>query len=279
MKRQNPAGFGGFFRRNVSLITPRAAATRRRPARAFGQVGRRTFTHFRNSHGPVRMKMPVRNAAPLVAFAVVTFAFSNASEARPRHHHAHHARHHAAHHGYHHHSYNAAPDNARAVLTPPPSFDSPAVFPQAAAPAAQPQRLTRYARRMARHAPAAAPAPSLFSAGGSDIVAEARRYIGGNPTGRRSLWCGRFMNFVLDRTGHKDSGSDLARSFASYGRRVAGPQVGAIAVMSRRGGGHVGVVSGIDPKGNPIVISGNHGNRVAEAVYPASRIYAYVLPM
>jgi uncharacterized protein (TIGR02594 family) len=219
------------------------------------------------------MKMPVRNAAPFVAVAVATFAFSTTSEARPRHHHA---RHHAVHHGY-----NVAPSGAQAILTPPPSFDSPAVFPQAAAQAAQqPQRATRYSRRMARHAPAAAPAsPSLFSAGGSDVVAEARRYIGGNPTGRRSLWCGRFMNFVLDRTGHKDSGSDLARSFASYGRRVSGPQVGAIAVMSRRGGGHVGVVSGIDAKGNPIVISGNHGNRVAESVYPASRIYAYVLPM
>jgi hypothetical protein len=55
--------------------------------------------------------------------------------------------------------------------------------------------------------------------------------------------------------------------------------------MSRRGpaagggpGGHVGVVSGIDASGNPIIISGNHNKRVAEAVYPRSRIYAYVVP-
>ena len=33
--------------------------------------------------------------------------------------------------------------------------------------------------------------------GSSNIVAEARRYIGGNPTGRGSLWCARFMNMVL----------------------------------------------------------------------------------
>jgi len=68
------------------------------------------------------------------------------------------------------------------------------------------------------------------------------------------------------------------QSFANYGRRVSGPQVGAIAVMGRRGGGHVGVVSGIDAKGNPIVVSGNHGRRVAESVYSRSRIYAYVMP-
>jgi len=114
--------------------------------------------------------------------------------------------------------------------------------------------------------------------GGGSVVSEARRWIGTNPTNRRSLWCGTFMNFVLQRTGHSGTGSDLARSFAALGHRVSGPQVGAIAVMSRRGGGHVGVVSGIDGSGNPIVISGNHGHRVAESVYPRGRIYAYVVP-
>ena len=139
----------------------------------------------------------------------------------------------------------------------------------------------RHGRR-GRHAPAVASAvtaaPQGF--GGSNIVAEARRYIGsGNPTGRASLWCARFMNMVLQRSGHKGTGSDMARSFAGYGRRISGPQVGAIAVMSRgRRGGHVGVVSGIDAKGNPIVISGNYGRRVAESSYSRGRIYAYVMP-
>jgi uncharacterized protein (TIGR02594 family) len=114
--------------------------------------------------------------------------------------------------------------------------------------------------------------------GSSTVVAEARRYLGGNPTSRRSLWCARFMNMVLERTGHHGTGSDMARSFASYGQRVSGPQVGAIAVMGRRGGGHVGVVSGIDANGNPIVVSGNNGNRVRETSVSRGRIYAYVLP-
>ena len=115
--------------------------------------------------------------------------------------------------------------------------------------------------------------------GSSNVVAEARRYIGGNPTGRGRLWCARFMNMVLQRSGHTGTGSDMARSFSSYGQRISGPQVGAIAVMSRgRGGGHVGVVSGIDASGNPIIVSGNHGNRVAESVYARGRIYAYVMP-
>jgi uncharacterized protein (TIGR02594 family) len=114
--------------------------------------------------------------------------------------------------------------------------------------------------------------------GSSNVVAEARRYIGGNPTGRGSLWCARFMNMVLQHSGMHGTGSDMASSFAHYGQRVSGPQIGAIAVMGRRGGGHVGVVSGIDASGNPIVVSGNHGHRVAESVYPRGRIYAYVMP-
>jgi uncharacterized protein (TIGR02594 family) len=112
----------------------------------------------------------------------------------------------------------------------------------------------------------------------SNVVSEARRYIGGNPTGRGSLWCARFMNMVLQHTGLHGTGSDMASSFVHYGQRVSGPQVGAIAVMGRRGGGHVGVVSGIDASGNPIVVSGNHGHRVGESVYPRGRIYAYVMP-
>ncbi|MGY4629263.1 TIGR02594 family protein [Bradyrhizobium sp. USDA 4486] len=115
--------------------------------------------------------------------------------------------------------------------------------------------------------------------GGSGLVSEARRYLGGNPTGRGSLWCARFMNMVLEHTGHRGTGSDMASSFARYGTRVSGPQVGAIAVMSRgRRGGHVGIITGIDAQGNPIMISGNNGNRVREAPVSRGRIYAYVMP-
>jgi uncharacterized protein (TIGR02594 family) len=121
-------------------------------------------------------------------------------------------------------------------------------------------------------------ANSAFGGVTSDaLVSEARKYIGTNPTGRGSLWCGAFMDLVLKRTGHA-GGGNLASGYAHYGTRVSGPQVGAIAVMGRHGGGHVGVVSGIDANGNPIIISGNHNHTTAESVYPRGRIAAYVLP-
>ena len=121
-------------------------------------------------------------------------------------------------------------------------------------------------------------APAGFGSS-SNVVAEARRHLGGNPTGRGSLWCARFANMVLQHSGYRGTGSDMASSFAKYGQRVSGPQVGAIAVMTRgRRGGHVGIITGIDGSGNPIMISGNNGNRVREAPVSRGRIYAYVMP-
>jgi uncharacterized protein (TIGR02594 family) len=111
------------------------------------------------------------------------------------------------------------------------------------------------------------------------LVSEARKYMGTNPTSRSRLWCATFMNMVLAKAGYSGTNSDAAKSFAQYGHRINEPQVGAIAVLTRgKNGGHVGVVSGVDNHGNPIIISGNHGKRVGEAIYPRSRVIAYVMP-
>jgi uncharacterized protein (TIGR02594 family) len=156
----------------------------------------------------------------------------------------------------------------------------PAAFGMVAGAPTDTRDRSRHGRRGRTAARALAQAHSNSAFGGmtgNSLVAEARKYIGTNPTGRGSLWCGAFMDLILKRTGHA-GGGNLAKAYAHYGPRVSGPQVGAIAVMSRRGGGHVGVVSGVDPNGNPIIVSGNHNHTVAESVYPASRINAYVLP-
>ncbi len=111
------------------------------------------------------------------------------------------------------------------------------------------------------------------------LVSEARKYMGTNPTARTRLWCATFMNMVLAKVGYTGTNSDAAKSFASYGRRISQPRVGAIAVLTRgKNGGHVGVVSGIAENGNPIIISGNHNKLVGEATYPSSRVIAYVMP-
>jgi uncharacterized protein (TIGR02594 family) len=193
-------------------------------------------------------------------FAAVAVVSSPAS-ARPHRHSAerHAYVHHARHHHYRHHASSSRFERSAAQLQGGGFADTQASYDP--------------------NANAGGMATSSGFGGGSGLVSEARRYIGGNPTGRGSLWCARFMNMVLQHTGHQGTGSDMANSFAHYGTRVSGPQVGAIAVMSRgRRGGHVGIITGVDAQGNPIMISGNNGNRVREAPISRGRIYAYVMP-
>ena len=217
----------------------------------------------------------VRRSLHIVALALssaVIAVSATPASARSHHgggHHAHHASHHAHHSSHHAHRHAHAHHGRRTMRA--------SRFERGVAAMRTRGLDGSQASLMAGSESSGAASTGGF--GGSGVVAEARRYLGGNPTGRASLWCARFMNFVLERTGHQGTGSDMARSFAGYGQRVSGPQVGAIAVMGRRGGGgHVGVVSGIDAQGNPIVISGNYGHRVREVPMSRGRIYAYVLP-
>lgn len=203
-----------------------------------------------------------RCVVALAMFSAALVAFVSPASARP--HHRHSAERHAfVHHARYHHDRQHARSSR---------FERSAAALQAGG----------FANTQASYDPNANAGGASMSGGfggGSGLVSEARRYLGGNPTGRGSLWCARFMNMVLQKTGHQGTGSDMASSFARYGTRVSGPQVGAIAVMSRGGrGGHVGIITGIDAQGNPIMISGNNGNRVREAPISRGRIYAYVMP-
>jgi uncharacterized protein (TIGR02594 family) len=118
--------------------------------------------------------------------------------------------------------------------------------------------------------------PAALAVGSDRLVTEAARHVGqGAVFGRPTLWCGRFLAVVVRSVGGQiPHHPDLARNWAALPRTR--PRVGAIAVLSRRGGGHVGVVSGFDGRGNPILISGNDGRKVRERVYPRSRVYAWV---
>ena len=172
----------------------------------------------------------------------------------------------------------AAPRSAPAAPEVTAAIPAPRPRPPAAGPGSVPQAPVAAKGKRRGHPEATAITPTGPGSGAYALVAEARRYLGKpNPTSLKELWCGAFVDLVLKRLGYK-GGGNLASAYARYGTRVSGPQIGAIAVMTRVGGGHVGIVSGFDAKGRPIIISGNHQRRVAEVVYPAGRIYAYVIP-
>ncbi|MHC2250060.1 C40 family peptidase [Bradyrhizobium elkanii] len=174
----------------------------------------------------------------LVGAAIIALSFS-AAEARPRHHHHHH--------------------HARVAKV---SVTSPRVA----------------VRQHVQESSFGDTFVSGFESGisaGVGVVDRARQFVGetAHQVGVRStLWCSAFLRKI---TGAQDV-DDRALSWERHERVT--PQVGAVVTMGRRCGGHVGVVSGFTAKGDPIVISGNHGGRVREAVYSRSRIRAWVSP-
>jgi uncharacterized protein (TIGR02594 family) len=145
--------------------------------------------------------------------------------------------------------------------------------------ATSPTRAVATSRAVIASRPVAVSTTSFEGAPSTDpLVRLAQSQLGsGAVYGRATLWCGRFMNWTLTHAGYRGTGSDMALSFLSFPRTTA--HVGAIAVFGRgKNAGHVGVVAGFDPQGNPILISGNHNHRVGRGVYPRGRVIAYVSP-
>lgn len=121
--------------------------------------------------------------------------------------------------------------------------------------------------------------PERPSTGRADTLAIARRHLGTNPTGRRSLWCADFLNLVERQAGRPGTGSRLARAYLGYGRpvRLAEARPGDIVILSRGRrdgrGGHVGYL--VSRSGGTVrLVSGNacRPRRVCESNFPAGRI-------
>jgi hypothetical protein len=86
------------------------------------------------------------------------------------------------------------------------------------------------------------------------------------------------VSFWLRRTGHPPLANRLVASAFAYGPRLAGPQVGALAVIRTRSGsaGHLGLVEGVELDGSIRLVSGNWGHRVALATVSRNAVTAFV---
>jgi len=103
----------------------------------------------------------------------------------------------------------------------------------------------------------------------SGLVSQAEQYLGqtARQIGVRStLWCSAFIRKLTNASGVDD------RAISWLSKPRTNPSIGAIAVMRH----HIGIVKGFDSRGNPILISGNHGHKVGIGAYSKHRILAYV---
>lgn len=124
------------------------------------------------------------------------------------------------------------------------------------------------------HPANAQPKPSVPLKPDTWLLTKAQAYKGTNPTGWRHSWCAKFIAMLAPDLAKKIDNPNWARDWAVLPK--AKPKPGVIVVLSRGRGGHIGVLSGFDQRGNPRVVSGNHNRRVAESVYPKRRVLAYV---
>lgn len=94
-------------------------------------------------------------------------------------------------------------------------------------------------------------------------------------------WCAAMLGFWLKLAGLPyPKNAFRALSWITYGAGYMHPMFGAIAVMTRQGGGHVGIVTGVTPDKKYVrVLGGNQGNMVCEAFFPITRITSYRAPI
>lgn len=93
-------------------------------------------------------------------------------------------------------------------------------------------------------------------------------------------WCGLFVGFILgesERYVVKEwyRAKEWANPLLT---KLNAPAYGAIAVLSRQGGGHVGFVVGTDVQGNIMLLGGNQGDMVQISPFKPDRIDGYYWP-
>lgn len=94
----------------------------------------------------------------------------------------------------------------------------------------------------------------------------------GRPQGCPSAYCGCWLSLKIYNQNIRRLW--VALNWKNEGQASSPGCIGCIAVMTRKGGGHVGIVIGYNGK-NPILLSGNHNRRVAVGEYPIRRIVAF----
>lgn len=92
-------------------------------------------------------------------------------------------------------------------------------------------------------------------------------------------WCGVFAGWCIKQSGWAPPAAYYrALAWADWGDLLLEPRYGAIAVMRRKGGGHVFFVVGRDQAGRVIGVGGNQRDSVSVASFDPAAIVAFRCP-
>lgn len=94
-------------------------------------------------------------------------------------------------------------------------------------------------------------------------------------------WCGAFISWVMKEANidHNIKVTERAKEWKRFGVDSVKPVLGAIAIKSRIGGGHVCIVVGKLKNGNLLCVGGNQNNEVNITQYSPSVFEDYRLPI
>ncbi len=92
-------------------------------------------------------------------------------------------------------------------------------------------------------------------------------------------WCGAFVAWAMQQAQHDyPARYASARAWLEWGE-PCGADLGAVAVLQRPGGGHVGFVDAVSEDGRFVrLLGGNQGDAVSVAWFSASRVLGYRKP-
>jgi uncharacterized protein (TIGR02594 family) len=96
-------------------------------------------------------------------------------------------------------------------------------------------------------------------------------------------WCGLFAAHCVAQAGHKPPPIAIrAKAWATFGFALplttTRPPLGATAVLTRKGGGHVGFVVAVHSNGDLDILGGNQGDAVNVRRFPRARLIALRWP-
>ena len=92
-------------------------------------------------------------------------------------------------------------------------------------------------------------------------------------------WCGGFCAWALQGAGHRfPQRYASALAWLDWGE-TCGPELGAVAVLKRKGGGHVGFVDAVSPSGQYVrLVGGNQNDKVSAEWFSFDKIEGYRKP-
>lgn len=92
-------------------------------------------------------------------------------------------------------------------------------------------------------------------------------------------WCGLFVAQNLTLTGHTVPRYWMrARSWLDWGIPLSVPSLGCVVIFPRKGGGHVGFVTGRAEDGKLLILGGNQGDSVSVGLFDPARVLGYRWP-